>query len=73
VAPVLFGAGLWLLALPAAGRRLGLRLAPAEWSRLCATALVLGAVVLELSMVLYATPTLLRASGAEELAPHCPS
>jgi Zn-dependent protease with chaperone function len=71
VAPVLFLAGVSLLALPAMARRLGRRLAPDEWSRLCVVALVVGAAVLELSLILYAAPTVLRAAGVPELADVC--
>ena len=69
--PVLVLAGLCLLALPGAIRPLGRRLAPTEWSWLCIVALVAGASVVELSFVLYATPTVLRAAGVPELAELC--
>lgn len=71
MAPVLFLAGLALLALPAMARRLGRRLAPDEWSRLCVVALLAGAAVVELSLILYAAPTVLRAAGVPELADLC--
>lgn len=69
--PVLLLAGLCLIALPRAARRLGRRLAPAEWARLCVVALAAGAAVLELSVLLYASPTVLRAAGVPELADLC--
>lgn len=71
MAPVLFLAGFGLLALPGAARRLGRRLAPAEWSRLCVAALVGGALAIELSVLLYAAPTVLRFIGVAGLADIC--
>jgi hypothetical protein len=71
VAAVLFVAGVCLLALPGAGWRLGRRLAPAEWSRFCVAALLAGAVMVEVSLALYALPTVLRLLGAHELAHVC--
>jgi Zn-dependent protease with chaperone function len=71
VAPVLFVAALGLLALPGAARRFGRRLHPAEWSWFSVGALVIGAVMLELSVALYATPTTLRAIGVHHLADMC--
>lgn len=71
MAPVLLLAGLCLLALPGAARRLGRRLAPAEWARLCVVALAAGAAVLELAVLLYASPTVLRAIGIPDLADVC--
>lgn len=71
MAAVFFVAGLCLLALPAAGRRLGRRLAPAEWSRFCLAALLAGAAMVELSLALYAVPAVLRVLGAHELAHVC--
>lgn len=67
---LLLGA-LGLLLLPGLTRRLGRRLAPAEWVRLCAVALVGGACALELAALLYAAPTVLHASGAPGLARIC--
>lgn len=69
--PVLVVAGLSLLALPAVIRPFGRRLAPSEWSWLCIGALVVGAAVLQLSFVLYAAPTVLRAVGIPEWAEFC--
>lgn len=63
--------GLSLLALPGVTRRFGRRLAPAEWARMCAGALAAGAAVVELSVVLYAAPTVLRAAGVHALAEAC--
>ena len=71
MAPVLFLAGLCLLALPGATRRFGRRLHPAEWSRLCLTALVAGAAAVEGAAVLYGLPALLRALGVTGLAEAC--
>lgn len=68
---LLLSAGLALLVLPGAARPLGQRLAPAEWARLCRLALVAGAVLLELSLMLYAAPTVLGAVGIHALAEAC--
>ncbi len=68
---VLLLASVGLLALPALARPLGRRLAPSEWARLCAVALAGGAAVLELTLVLYASPTVLRAGGVRWLATVC--
>lgn len=67
----LLAGGLALLALPWAARRLGRRLDPAEWSRLCSLALAAGGAVLELAVVLVAAPTVLRAVGVPEVAAAC--
>lgn len=71
MAPLLFLAGLCLLALPGAVRRLGRRLDPAEWSRFCLAALVAGAVAVEVAAVLYGLPVVLRALGVTGLADAC--
>ena len=71
MAPVLFVAAICLLGLPGAARRFGRRLDPAEWSRFCAVALASGAVILELSVILYAMPTVLRAARVPHLADFC--
>lgn len=68
---VLLLAGLLLLAFPGAARRLGRTLDPAEWSHLCAATLIGGAVVVEVSLVLFALPTGLRAVGVSSLAAAC--
>ena len=64
-------AGLGLVALPGALRPLGRRLAPSDWARLSAVALVGGFGVFELGLVFYAAPTVLSASGAFGLASLC--
>lgn len=71
MAPVLFLAAICLLGLPGAARRFGRRLDPAEWSRFCVAALAAGAVLLELSVIIYAAPTALRAAGVPHLADLC--
>lgn len=71
MAPLLFLAGLGLLVLPGATRRLGRRLDPAEWSRLCLVALVAGGVAVEVAAVLYGLPVALRALGVTGLAEAC--
>ena len=71
MALVLLTGGLCLLALPALARRLGRRLDPAEWARLCAGVLGGGAAVFEFAVVLVALPTVARAAGFPELAHVC--
>jgi hypothetical protein len=66
---LLIGGG--LLGLPALVRPVGRHLPPAEWARLCVMALGSGAVVLELTAVFYAAPTVLRATGVPLLASVC--
>lgn len=60
-----------LLALPGLVRPLGRRVAPDEWASLCASALAVGAGLLELTLVLYAAPTVLRAAGISLWASVC--
>ena len=69
--PVLFVAAICLLGLPGVARRFGRGLDPAEWSRFSAAALAIGAVFLEISVFLYAAPTVLRAVGVPHLADFC--
>jgi Zn-dependent protease with chaperone function len=71
VAPVLLIAAIALLALPGAAWRFGRRLQPSEWSWFCVAVLLAGALMLELSLVLYAIPTTLRAVGVHHLADMC--
>lgn len=71
MAPVLLLAALALLALPGAMWRFGRRLQPSEWSWFCVGALLAGAMMLELALVLYALPTTLRAIGVHHLADMC--
>lgn len=71
MALVLLIGGFCLLALPAIGRRLGRRLDPSEWARLCAGLLGAGAAVFEFGLGLVALPTLARAAGFAELAHVC--
>lgn len=68
---VLLAVGVALLALPGLARPLGRRMAPSEWTRLCAVALGGGAALVELTVVAYALPTVLRAVGAPLLASLC--
>lgn len=63
--------GLVLLALPGLVRGLGRQLHPAEWVRLSTGLLVGGALVVEVSVVLFAAPTVLRAVGIPDLAEAC--
>lgn len=60
-----------MLALPRAARGVGSRILPADWARVTAGFLLVGFVALEISLVLLATPTLLRAVGVEGLANAC--
>lgn len=71
MAPLLLAGGLILVSLPAVLRPVGRRLGPAEWARLCLSALVAGAALVELGAVLWAAPTLLRALGVPALATAC--
>ena len=68
---ILLASSAALLCLPALVRPLGRRAAPAEWARLCALALGLGGALLELTLVFYAAPTVLRAVGVPLLASLC--
>lgn len=68
---VLALAGVAVLCLPGLVRRLGRRLAPAEWARLCAAALAGGAAMVETALVLSAAPTVLRAAGVPAVASTC--
>ena len=63
--------GLGLLGLPACARPLGRRLPPAEWARVCAGLLGAGAIVVEASLAIQATPTMLRMAGLENIADLC--
>jgi Peptidase family M48 len=63
--------GLGLLGLPACARPLGRRLPPAEWARVCAGLLGAGAIVVEASLAIQATPTMLRMAGLEDIADLC--
>jgi len=64
-------AGMMLLLLPGAADRLGRRLHPAEWARLCAIALTGGTILLETVLVLRATAGMLRAVGLHSFAHAC--
>src|SRR5712691_10001323 len=64
-------AALALLVLPALAWRVGRRLAPREWARVTVGCLVVGAVGLELALVLLGAPTVLRAIGVRELTAGC--
>lgn len=68
---LLAASGLGLLALPAIVRPLGRRLAPDEWARLSAIALLSGALAIETAAVLAASATVLRAAGVHPLADAC--
>ncbi len=70
VIPLLLG-GSSLVALPGVVRRLGRRLPPAEWARLCALALLVGAALFELGLLLYAAPTVLSAAGVHAWSLAC--
>ncbi len=63
--------GAMLIALPGLARPVGRRLAPREWSLLCAVALAGGALLIEIGLVLLAAPTVLVAVGAPTLASAC--
>ncbi len=63
--------GALLVVLPGMARRAGRRLAPREWSLLCALALAGGALLIEVGTVLLAAPSVLLALGAPGLASAC--
>lgn len=63
--------GLILLCLPGMTRRLGSRLAPAEWARMCGLALLVGAVTLEVAALVYAAPIVLHTVGPPGLTEVC--
>lgn len=67
----LVGVALALVVLPGLTVRIGRRLQPREWGRLCATALGGGLALLEGVLVLRAAPPALRALGVEWLASAC--
>jgi len=71
VGVLLLVGGLGLLSLPGLTGRLGRRLPPEEWARLCAGCLGVGAVIVELACVLYALPTVLRAARVPAIAALC--
>lgn len=63
--------GVLLVVLPGLARRTGRLLAPREWSLLCAVALAGGALLIEIGVVLLASPPILLAIGAPALASAC--
>lgn len=63
--------GVALLAFPAGARQLGRRLPPDQWARLAAAALAAGVLLVEVSLVLLAAPTVLRTLGVPALASAC--
>ena len=67
----LLAAGVSALALPAMVRPLGRWLEAARWARLCTAALLAGALTVEVTAVLWAGPTVLRAVGLPALASMC--
>lgn len=68
---VLAASGLALLALPWLARPVGRCLHPREWARLCMVAVAGGALVVELTVLLYAAPTLAASFGVPGLARLC--
>lgn len=67
----LAGAAVALVILPGLTERIGRRLAPKEWTWLCAVALGGGLVLLELGLAARAAPPALRAAGVASLASAC--
>jgi hypothetical protein len=63
--------GLGLLAIPAGTRSLGRHLPPAEWAKICAGLLAAGAIVVEVSLIIQAAPTMLRMVGLDGIADLC--
>ncbi len=64
-------AALMLALFPAALRPLGQRLVPAHWARLCAAALAVSLIAVEVTAILLAAPTVLKAVGVHALAARC--
>ena len=60
-----------LLLVPGVAARWGRQLPPAEWARLATTAVLGGAVMFEVSLLLLAAPTVARAAGTTPLASIC--
>lgn len=71
MALVFFSAGLLLIALPGLLRRQARTLSPKEWTRLCLVALGGGALLIEISLVLLAVPTVLSTLGLDPQARVC--
>lgn len=71
VGPLLIGAALGLLSLPALTRPLGRRVRPDRWARMCTGALMSGGVLLEVALLLYAAPTLFPAARVPLIAALC--
>lgn len=71
---ILLLVGAWafaLLAFPAAAQRWAQDIAPARWARIVATSLVSGLVLVEVSLLLLAAPTILAGLGADAFAAAC--
>lgn len=68
---VLVFSGLAMVSLPGLLRPLGRQLVPRVWAQLCIFALVAGAGIFELGLVLYAAPAVLSAVGIPGLALAC--
>lgn len=67
---ILLSGGL-LLALPGLAHPLARRVPPEHWARASAAALVVGAAMVQLTALLIAAPTVLRALGVHALAAAC--
>jgi beta-lactamase regulating signal transducer with metallopeptidase domain len=62
---------LGLLAAPGIIRRVGRRLPPAEWAKLCTASIAAGALTLEAALLALGAPTVLRAAGFDAFAEVC--
>jgi len=71
VTAVLLLSALGLLAMPAWARPVGRRLRPAEWAKLCAVLLGIGAFLLETALALAGLSVTLRAAGMGAIAELC--
>lgn len=71
MAPLLLIGGLIVASLPAVLHALGRHMRAAEWARLCLIAVVGGTALVEIGALLWAAPTVLRATGNATLASAC--
>ncbi len=68
---VILLSGTLLVALPGLAWRIGVRVPPRRWARLCAAALLAGVAMVELTALLLAAPTVFAALGVPSLAVAC--
>jgi Peptidase family M48 len=68
---ILIACGIGLVMLPGATKRFGRSARPSTWAMTCVVALVSGTTLVEIGLLLYATPSVLRAIGGADLANFC--